>query len=40
MTKTIKQKQNYGSLFEEDYLLRTLGHIARDPEVALKVASM
>ncbi|TCF99603.1 hypothetical protein BZM27_54885, partial [Paraburkholderia steynii] len=35
MAKTTKQKQSYGSLFEEDYLLRTLCHIARDPEVAL-----
>jgi hypothetical protein len=35
MAKTTNQKQSYGSLFEEDYLLRTLGHIARDPEVAL-----
>lgn len=27
--------QPYGSLFEDDYLLRTLGRIAHDPEVAL-----
>ena len=25
----------YGSLFEEDYLIRTLGRIAHDPEIAL-----
>ena len=33
-----RQKKNlarFGSLFEEDYLLRTLGHIAHDPDVAL-----
>lgn len=24
-----------GSLFEENYLIRTLGHIAYDPEIAL-----
>lgn len=35
MAGTTKQKQAFGSLFEEDYLVRTLGHIARDPEVAL-----
>jgi len=33
-----RQKKNvagFGSLFEEDYLLRTLGRIAHDPDVAL-----
>ncbi|MGF6642433.1 ATP-binding protein [Paraburkholderia sp. GAS82] len=35
MTRSAKQKQGFGSLFEEDYLVRTLGRIARDPEVAL-----
>ena len=33
-----RQKRNvagFGSLFEEDYLLRTLGRIAHDPDVAL-----
>src|ERR1700722_2450728 len=27
--------QPYGSLFEDDYLLRTLGRIAHDPDIAL-----
>lgn len=27
--------QEFGSLFEEDYLIRTLGRIAQDPDVAL-----
>lgn len=35
----VQSKKNgsagYGSLFEEDYLLRTLGRIAHDPDVAL-----
>ncbi len=35
MPRSAKQKQGFGYLFEEDYLVRTLGRIARDPEVAL-----
>lgn len=27
--------QSFGSLFEEDYLIRNLGQIAHDPEIAL-----
>jgi hypothetical protein len=30
-----KTDQSFGSLFEEDYLIRNLGQIAHDPEVAL-----
>jgi hypothetical protein len=30
-----KMDQGFGSLFEEDYLIRNLGQIAHDPEVAL-----
>lgn len=30
-----KLDQSFGSLFEEDYLIRNLGQIAHDPEVAL-----
>lgn len=30
-----KIEQNFGSLFEDDYLIRNLGRIAQDPEVAL-----
>jgi hypothetical protein len=30
-----KKETGFGSLFEEDYLVRTLGRIAHDPEVAL-----
>lgn len=30
-----KIEQSFGSLFEEDYLIRNLGQIAHDPEVAL-----
>ncbi|UUZ53144.1 ATP-binding protein [Massilia sp. H-1] len=30
-----KIEQNFGSLFEDDYLVRNLGRIAQDPEVAL-----
>ena len=30
-----KHVHDFGSLFEEDYLLRTLGRIAHDPDVAL-----
>src|SRR5476649_481891 len=30
-----KTDQSFGSLFEDDYLIRTLGQIAQDPEVAL-----
>jgi Histidine kinase-, DNA gyrase B-, and HSP90-like ATPase len=35
MAKAKKSKTGFESLFEEDYLLRTLGRIAHDPEVAL-----
>jgi hypothetical protein len=35
MGRTRKKEQGFGSLFEEDYLVRTLGRIAHDPEVAL-----
>lgn len=34
VSRTSNQKE-FGSLFEEDYLIRTLGRIAHDPEVAL-----
>jgi hypothetical protein len=35
MAKPKKADTSTGSFFEEDYLIRTLGHIAHDPEVAL-----
>ncbi|MFZ2629495.1 MAG: ATP-binding protein, partial [Rugosibacter sp.] len=35
MVHTRKGEDAFGSLFEEDYLLRTLGRIAHDPDVAL-----
>jgi HSP90 family molecular chaperone len=35
MTRHNKNIAGFGSLFEEDYLLRTLGRIAHDPDVAL-----
>lgn len=35
MIRTVKSQAEFGSLFEEDYLLRTLGRIAHDPDVAL-----
>ncbi len=35
MGRPKKKDQGFGSLFEEDYLVRTLGRIAHDPEVAL-----
>lgn len=35
MARTRKNADVFGSLFEEDYLLRTLGRIAHDPDVAL-----
>lgn len=35
MVRRAKNTDGYGSLFEEDYLLRTLGRIAHDPDVAL-----
>src|SRR3990172_715816 len=35
MVRTRKNADVFGSLFEEDYLLRTLGRIAHDPDVAL-----
>lgn len=35
MARSQKHIDGFGSLFEEDYLLRTLGHIAHDPDVAL-----
>lgn len=35
MGRTRKKDAGFGSLFEEDYLVRTLGRIAHDPEVAL-----
>lgn len=34
-TRAKKTDQNFGSLFEDDYLIRTLGQIAQDSEVAL-----
>ena len=33
--KAFQMHSEYGSLFEEDYLVRTLGRIAHDPEVAI-----
>jgi len=35
MVRPKKNLGGFGSLFEEDYLLRTLGRIAHDPDVAL-----
>lgn len=35
MVRRPKNADVFGSLFEEDYLLRTLGRIAHDPDVAL-----
>lgn len=35
MSRPKKNEKEFGSLFETDYLLRTLGRIAHDPEVAL-----
>lgn len=35
MARQRKNVAGFGSLFEEDYLLRTLGRIAHDPDVAL-----
>lgn len=35
MARPKRKEQGFGSLFEEDYLVRTLGRIAHDPEVAL-----
>ena len=35
MVRAKRSSQNFGSLFEDDYLLRTLGRIAHEPEVAL-----
>lgn len=35
MMRQKKNEAGFGSLFEEDYLLRTLGRIAHDPDVAL-----
>lgn len=35
MASQKKKDQSFGSLFEEDYLIRSLGRIAHDPEVAL-----
>lgn len=35
MGQSRKKSAGFGSLFEEDYLVRTLGRIAHDPEVAL-----
>jgi hypothetical protein len=35
MIRGTKSQTEFGSLFEEDYLLRTLGRIAHDPDVAL-----
>lgn len=35
MTRPKRNAHGFASLFEEDYLLRTLGHIAHDPDVAL-----
>ena len=34
-TRAKKVDQSFGSLFEDDYLIRNLGRIAQDPEVAL-----
>lgn len=35
MAREKNNPEGFGSLFEEDYLLRTLGRIAHDPDVAL-----
>jgi len=35
MARGKNKTEGFGSLFEEDYLLRTLGRIAHDPDVAL-----
>jgi hypothetical protein len=35
MARPKKADAGFGSLFEEDYLVRTLGRIAHDPEIAL-----
>lgn len=35
MSRGKRATQQFGSLFEDDYLLRTLGRIAQEPEVAL-----
>lgn len=35
MARPKKAEAGFGSLFEEDYLVRTLGRIAHDPEIAL-----
>lgn len=35
MARPKKEDAGFGSLFEDDYLVRTLGRIAHDPEVAL-----
>jgi hypothetical protein len=35
MARTRKKDAGFGSLFEEDYLVRTLGRIAHDPDIAL-----
>lgn len=35
MARSVKKDSRLGSLFEEDYLVRSLGRIAHDPEVAL-----
>jgi hypothetical protein len=35
MARSKRNVDGFGSLFEEDYLLRTLGRIAHDPDVAL-----
>ncbi len=35
MVRKNKNADSFGSLFEDDYLLRTLGRIAHDPDVAL-----
>lgn len=35
MARPRRKEQGFGSLFEEDYLVRTLGRIAHDPEIAL-----
>ena len=35
MARAKAKEQGFGSLFEVDYLVRTLGRIAHDPEIAL-----
>lgn len=35
MARSRKNTNYFGSLFEDDYLIRTLGVIAHDPYVAL-----